>query len=214
MHIVSTPSNTPPAPPAAQITSRVATVPREATARSRKNDTEDDIRYVRGSFTGHLQLLTVTVWLDLLYWRYSVQQGMDPPAVLKVKVAAQSCHSALSVRCTPLLCAAWAGNPFFPRGALPRTPLGHLPQTLAGALPQTPPGYRPGPMGGLLVHQEPYLYFQLHQEPYLYFQPAAPTIFVFSGSDVKLICICYQGVPRSLRAYVSPASPNTPEGLP
>ena len=92
---------------AAQITSLVATVPREATARSGKNDTEDDVRYVRGSFTGHLQLLTVTVWLDLLYWRYSVQQGMDPPAVLKVKVAAQSCHPAISVRCTPVLRASW-----------------------------------------------------------------------------------------------------------
>ena len=92
---------------AAQITLLVATVPREATARSGKNDTEDDVRYVRGSFTGHLQLLTVTVWLDLLYWRYSVQQGMDPPAVLKVKVAAQSCHPALSVRCTPPLSGSW-----------------------------------------------------------------------------------------------------------
>ena len=92
---------------AAQITLLVATVPREATARSGKNDTEDDVRYVRGSFTGHLQLLTVTVWLDLLYWRYSVQQGMDPPAVLKVKVAAQSCHPAISVRCTPVLRASW-----------------------------------------------------------------------------------------------------------
>ena len=106
-YIVSTPPNTPPAAPAAQITSLVATVPREATARSGKNDTEDDVRYVRGSFTGHLQLLTVTVWLDLLYWRYSVQQGMDPPAVLKVKVAAQSCHPAISVRCTPVLRASW-----------------------------------------------------------------------------------------------------------
>ena len=92
VHIVSTPSNTPPAPPAAQVTSLVATVPREATARSGKNDTEDDVRYLRGSFTGHLQLLTVTVWLDLLYWRYSVQQGMDPPAVLKVKVEAFPAH--------------------------------------------------------------------------------------------------------------------------
>ena len=34
---------------------------------------------------------------------------MDPPAVLKVKVEAQSCHPALSVRCTPLLCALGAG---------------------------------------------------------------------------------------------------------
>ena len=66
---------------------------------------------MRGSFTGHLQLLTVTVWLDLLYWRYSVQQGMDPPAVLKVKVEAQFCYPALSVRCTPLLCASWAESP-------------------------------------------------------------------------------------------------------
>ena len=35
---------------------------------------------------------------------------MDPPAVLKVKVEAQFCYPAFSVRCTPVLCVSWIGN--------------------------------------------------------------------------------------------------------
>ena len=110
-------------------------------------------------------------------------------------------RSSTKGKATPLVCRASRTPRRVPcRSLIAAKQRGHpeCPSECRSSI-QTPPGYRPGPMGGLLVHQEPNLYFQ----------PATPTIFVFSGPDVNLICISCQG---SGPIETSPRGHGAPEG--